>query len=112
MKNAFVQFTNVEQISNYSQVFSSQVPNGEVRALDFDNSTGNHLLVLGEDRNVNILNMEYNKIEATHKLKHEITGGYFCPSLSNSDNILTAVISDTEGNLTILDYNIATHSFA
>lgn len=80
--------------------------------MDFDNQAGNHILILGEDRSINILNLEFNKIEATHKLKHEISGGFFCPSLSQSDNILSVVVSDIEGNITILDYNTTSHTFS
>jgi WD40 repeat protein len=92
-------------------VFNSIVANGEIRGLDFDNQTGKYILIVGADRSINILNLEYNKIEGTHKHKFELTGGFFCPSLSSQDNILSIVVSDTEGSILVLDYNTDTHGF-
>lgn len=112
MKNPFVNFIDIEQLSNYSKTFAESVATSAVSALDFDGRLGNRVLVLSQDRSVSILNLEYRKIEASLKTKNPLTSGFFVSELGTLDDVLSFVIADAEGILQQCDYNTQTHKLA
>ena len=110
--NPFIHFADAEKISTFELSFNSNVSKSPVSGVDYEEKEDNLLLVtaLGE-KSIQIFNKNFNKIESTLKLDHNLIDCLFTPALETEDDVLEALASDDQGWIYFLSYNKNTHQF-
>jgi len=111
MKNAYVEYSTHEAISQYNQTVDLQVHKGEGTGVEEDLFAAKLIYTVGTDKHISAFNPSTQKIEGTFTLKGKCTDLLIYNLPGGEDKIDTLLVADESKRLTAVHFNQDTHKF-